>query len=808
MKQIAFKKSILFALIIKLLSSNNNVHCSSYLDDYFLPTAKLALHKITQSLGQPAAAVIGVSNELKPTSDHATSGYSGASGYQLQNQSNGSTNLNNILPEKEKEKEATFSQLEKANQNNVEQNVDDKLSRQASKSKEEEPPNKSEFIKLETTGQSNQPAVVLNQPESITTTTTEVSDNQREASTPETTTPVLTTSEASNSDPFAVVTAGGSNDQDSSLSANNNFDTKKTIDNEEQKSEIKQVPSTETTTIQTSRSSSQQTEQQEQFNRIVEIDSNGSQATLATLATTTTTTSSPSSIKEADQSQESAQVVVGGYNGEHEPSLVALGENNNNIINNNNKPAPIISEEAVKETESNAVAAVDASITFGDLFSSLTDSCYDEYGNARYCEPEFENVAYEKQVEVSSECGKPPTRFCISHNLLNQDQVKKSNCHICDSQNQKKKHPASYLTDSNNSANPTCWVSAPINLLQTSYSNTTTTTMPSTTGATNLPAVWSIIENRPADNVSLVLNLDKSYEITYISMQFCSLKPDSLAIYKSNDFGATWVPYQFYSSQCQKMYNKETHSSTKHALVDSSSSSSMEATCLNSSGTGNINSGRIAFLTHEGRNSNSPDKSMALQDWITATNIKIILDRHQASWIHSNLIGHHHHHQQQQHQQSIMSGVNNNKQQEHSELIAASSINKNINKNNLTNNQDSNNSAENSLINPSDTYNYAISDLTIGARCKCNGHADKCIHSKEGRLQCDCRHNTAGPDCERCASFHHDRPWARASQLDANPCQRKFFLSNPPIITIFSFSFPFPLCLFIICFVSQNYDYF
>jgi hypothetical protein len=52
----------------------------------------------------------------------------------------------------------------------------------------------------------------------------------------------------------------------------------------------------------------------------------------------------------------------------------------------------------------------------------------------------------------------------------------------------------------------------------------------------------------------------------------------------------------------------------------------------------------------------------------------------------------------------------------------------------------------------------------------------------DGRLVCDCKHNTAGDECERCKDFHYDRPWARATQRDANECVGKMlfvcFLSS------------------------------
>jgi len=43
-----------------------------------------------------------------------------------------------------------------------------------------------------------------------------------------------------------------------------------------------------------------------------------------------------------------------------------------------------------------------------------------------------------------------------------------------------------------------------------------------------------------------------------VSLQFCSQRPDSMAIYKSVDFGRSWTPFQFYSSQCRQLYDRPT----------------------------------------------------------------------------------------------------------------------------------------------------------------------------------------------------------------------------------------------------------
>jgi len=37
-------------------------------------------------------------------------------------------------------------------------------------------------------------------------------------------------------------------------------------------------------------------------------------------------------------------------------------------------------------------------------------------------------------------------------------------------------------------------------------------------------------------------------------------------------------------------------------------------------------------------------------------------------------------------------------------------------------------------------------------------------------MTCNCKHNTAGQECEKCKPFHFDRPWGRATSHSANEC--------------------------------------
>lgn len=74
---------------------------------------------------------------------------------------------------------------------------------------------------------------------------------------------------------------------------------------------------------------------------------------------------------------------------------------------------------------------------------------------------------------------------------------------------------------------------------------------------------------------------------------------------------------------------------------------------------------------------------------------------------------------------------------------------------------------------------YALKEMRVMGSCMCHGHANRClpetynnhIDSIQVNPQCDCQHNTAGVNCERCADLFNDLPWSPAEEGDTHTCR-------------------------------------
>ncbi|XP_026559056.1 laminin subunit gamma-1 [Pseudonaja textilis] len=305
------------------------------------------------------------------------------------------------------------------------------------------------------------------------------------------------------------------------------------------------------------------------------------------------------------------------------------------------------------------------------------DECADEQsGRPQRCMPEFVNAAFNATVVATNTCGSPAEEYCVQTGVTG---VTKS-CHLCDASQPHLQHGAAFLTDYNNQADTTWWQSQTM-LAGVQYPNT----------------------------INLTLHLGKSFDITYVRLKFHTSRPESFAIYKRTREDGPWVPYQYYSGSCEKTYHKPNRGFVK------SWEDEQQAVCTDEfSDISPLTGGNVAFSTLEGRPSAyNFDNSPVLQEWVTATDIRVSLNR-------LNTFG--------------------------DEVFNDPKVLK--------------------------SYYYAISDFAVGGRCKCNGHASECVKNEYGKLACHCKHNTFGVDCEKCLPFYNDRPWRRATAESANECLR------------------------------------
>ncbi|XP_058480069.1 netrin-G1 isoform X2 [Solea solea] len=214
--------------------------------------------------------------------------------------------------------------------------------------------------------------------------------------------------------------------------------------------------------------------------------------------------------------------------------------------------------------------------------------------------------------------------------------------------------------------------------------------------------------------VNITLSWNKTIELTDdIVLTFESGRPEQMVLEKSLDYGRTWQPYQFYATDCLDAFTMEpktVQDLTQHTLLD--------IICTEDYSRGYVwkNDKTVRFeikdrfalfagprLHNMASLYGQLDTTKNLRDFFTITDLRVRLLRPATG--------------------ATM-----------------------VDENNLS------------------RYFYAISDIKVQGRCKCNLHANSCVYDKE-KLSCECEHNTTGPDCGRCKRAYQGRAWSAGSYL-------------------------------------------
>ncbi|XP_054908526.1 filaggrin isoform X3 [Poeciliopsis prolifica] len=215
---------------------------------------------------------------------------------------------------------------------------------------------------------------------------------------------------------------------------------------------------------------------------------------------------------------------------------------------------------------------------------------------------------------------------------------------------------------------------------------------------------------------NITMSWNKSLELTDdIQITFEYGRPTIMVLDKSMDHGRSWQPYQFYADDCQDAFNMQ-----PRRVRDLSPTNLTRVICTEqySRWVGSKNDKNVKFEVRErfalfaGPRLQNMDnlytrmESMkGLRDFFTFTNLRMRLLR------------------------PALGGTY-------------------VQRDNLL------------------KYFYAISNIEVPARCKCNLHASQCLLT-EGNLQCQCEHNTTGQDCQRCKKGFKAKSWKAGSYLPA-----------------------------------------
>ncbi|VEL14723.1 unnamed protein product [Protopolystoma xenopodis] len=436
------------------------------------------------------------------------------------------------------------------------------------------------------------------------------------------------------------------------------------------------------------------------------------------------------------------------------------------------------------------------------VYEDARSFCHAE-GKAHHCQPQFTNLAEGLVVQASSTCGAEGRGERICRRWRDESSESHVFCETCNARRPAEAHGADKLTDRHSASNQTCWISGPV-----------ARAPDSSRPAPPRPGVAPGL-------VNLTISLAKRFEVFYISLQPCGQLPDSIAVYKSADFGASWQPWQYFSRDCYRAFKLPT-SNAHNAQI--SSTNIQEVLCVDLPSPTNFNrfgqtTNVLPFSTTIGRPSAQP-WSPALIEWMTVTDVRISLIRsprvepgHAVSGqVESGQTGPGGRQGARISRQSYASDTEAVLDPEIFRLDEHASSDGHLLPGHRISSRQlagldtlQHYQADSAIGSPAtvgkarngetadamdaelndDVVHFGFSDLSIGGRCKCNGHASRCVRDRLvettpdglervtwGQLRCDCQHNTQGVDCEACAPGYLDSPWARATTESAQECKR------------------------------------
>ena len=231
-----------------------------------------------------------------------------------------------------------------------------------------------------------------------------------------------------------------------------------------------------------------------------------------------------------------------------------------------------------------------ANLSLGQL--STQSACYDENGIAKTCLTYPKNVALNRGVTATDTCGDPSEISC-------QIGANTDRCRTCDAKVPKNSYPARNMVDFQEPFNITWWQST-------------------TWWQSNLRGLSTLLD---PPKVNVTLSFNKLYLVSGgVRVTFYTVRPKKMAIQRSNDYGKTWLTYQYYAKDCQNSYGL-----TPDPTITTANRFSAICTQKFSSELPYIG-GIVVFDPRLTRYGNVEYMSPAVQGYLSATNVRLLLE--------------------------------------------------------------------------------------------------------------------------------------------------------------------------------------
>jgi len=217
------------------------------------------------------------------------------------------------------------------------------------------------------------------------------------------------------------------------------------------------------------------------------------------------------------------------------------------------------------------------------------------------------------------------------------------------------------------------------------------------------------------NKINITIDLGQVFHVAYVLIKFAnSPRAGTWVLERSSDGGKTFQPWQYFANTVSDCYNFFGEESEEGITRDDS------VICTEKYSTVvPLENGEVIIPLVKGRpGDHNFSYATVLQEWSKATTVRIRLLRTKT------LLGH---------------------------LMAVSQEDPTVTR----------------------RYYYSIKDISIGGRCVCNGHANRCSSDPSDRykLKCACQHNTCGDSCEMCCPGFVQKKWRAAVPESTNECE-------------------------------------